>query len=90
MSELAKSTFDLAGLLTGEYYCAECAERVCDRVAHLPGVLDSSCDVAAGSLTVKHDPAVLTSAELAASVQLAAAEVTHDVGHAAYRLEGLD
>lgn len=90
MAELTTSTFDLPGLLSGEYYCAECAERVCARVSRLPGVVGSTCDVEAGALVVEFDPELLPPAELAKGVQLAAEEVTHDVGHAAYRLEGLD
>jgi hypothetical protein len=90
MTETRTQEFDLAALLPGSHLCAECASRLCTGVSHLPGVLESGCDIEAALLRVEHDPALLASAELTASLERLAAEVTVGVEHAAYRVTGLD
>jgi len=83
-------TYDLGGLLPGTYYCTECAARVCEGVVGLPGVRAADCDVEAGSLTVTYDPHTVGEHDLTAAITRVAVESTDRVGHAAYRVVGLD
>ena len=54
----AEARFDLRDALPGERYCAACANRVCDAVREVAGIVDASCDVEAAELTVSYDPRV--------------------------------
>jgi copper chaperone CopZ len=82
--------YDLGDLLPGTYYCAECAARVCEGVSTLPGVSASECDVEAGTLTVVYDPRAVSERDLTEAITRVAVEATDRVGHAAYRVVGLD
>ena len=82
--------FDLSTILPGPRHCVACAGRVCDGVLELEGVLDTDCDAEAGTLDVTYDPAVVPLAPLQLAVQRLALEAAGSVGHATYRLEGLD
>lgn len=82
--------FDLAAMLGGPRHCAACAGRVCAAVRELEGVVDAQCDAPAGELEVVFDPAILSPADLRAAVERRVREESDAVGHAVYRLEGLD
>lgn len=82
--------FDLRSLLPGEYYCSGCAGRVCEAARAIEGVTDASCDLDEGVLTVLADAHALKGRDLEASITRIALEETGRVGHAAYRLTGLD
>jgi hypothetical protein len=90
MAEPRIHVFDLTTLLTGAFYCAGCAERVCAATSGLAGVSDAACDIEGGTLEVTHDPKALPPGELDAQVKRFALEVSDSVGHASYRLTGLD
>ena len=90
MTEPLTQEFDLTKLLSGPYYCVGCAGRVCRDIAALSGVVDSACDVEAGTLTVTYRPRELHARDLETAVRRLALEATDSVGHAAYRLTGLD
>jgi copper chaperone CopZ len=83
-------TFDLTALLPGDYYCGGCAERVCASVVGIEGVASASCDLEEGVLVVEYLPRTIGLAELEARVRRLALEETDSIGHAAYRLTGLD
>lgn len=82
--------FKLKDLLPGDYYCSGCAERVCASAVELDGVDDASCDLEAGELTVAYEPRTISARDLAAAVRRLALEETDRVGHAVYRVTGLD
>lgn len=86
----AEERFDLREMLPGERYCASCATRVCGSVRQLTGVLDAECDVESAELVVAHDPQAIPPAELRRVVHRVALEEADAVGHAVYRVEGLD
>jgi copper chaperone CopZ len=88
--DLTTRSFDLTRLLPGPRYCAGCAERVCQRLAQVPGIIDARCDLEYGSLAVTYDPAALASGPLEELVQRLALDEAGGAGHAVYRLEGLD
>jgi copper chaperone CopZ len=90
MPHLTTRSFDLTRLLPGPRYCAGCAERVCRRLAQMPGIIETRCDPEDGSLTVTHDPASLASGPLEELVERLALDEAGAAGHAVYRLEGLD
>lgn len=90
MSNLREHAFELRGLLSGQYYCIGCAGRVCDAITLVDGVTDASCDLDVGVLSVTFEPHVIPLHELEALVVRLALEEGGRVGHAAYRLTGLD
>lgn len=82
--------FELQALLPSPYYCLGCAERVCGAISKVSGVMNSRCTPEEGELEITYDPAVVTGGELAERIRALALEVTGAVGHAMYRLTGLD
>lgn len=82
--------FELQALLPSPYYCLGCAERVCGAITKVPGVIASTCTPAEGELSVTYDPAVVTGGELSERIRALALEISGGVGHAMYRLTGLD
>lgn len=90
VSREAERVLDLRALLPGDYYCAGCAGRVCEAVAALVGVSDVGCDLDEGVLTVSYGQKAFSAAEIEAQVVRLALEETGQVGHAVYRLTGLD
>lgn len=90
MSHSRSHIFDLPALLPGDYYCGGCAERVCGAVVEIDGVVSASCDLEEGVLTIEYLPRTVGLGDLEARVRRLALEETNSVGHAAYRLTGLD
>lgn len=90
MAHEDQRTFDLRSLLPGEYYCSGCAGRVCEAARTIEGVIDASCDLDEGVLTVLADSRTLKTRDLEALITRVVLEETGRVGHAAYRLTGLD
>lgn len=86
----AEERFDLREMLPGERYCASCATRVCGSVRQLTGVLDAECDVESAELVLSYDPQTIRPTELRRVVHRVALEEADAVGHAVYRVEGLD
>lgn len=83
-------SFDLTRLLPGPRYCAGCAQRVCEVLSREPGVLEARCDPEEGALTVTYDRRRLASGSAEEMVRRLALDEAGAVGHAVYRLEGLD
>ena len=90
MSELTTRIFDLTKSLTGTYYCTGCAGRVCDGIESLEGVASADCDLEAGTLAVTYDHGAISHRDLERAVERLALEAADRVGHAAYRITGLD
>ncbi|MHB1342405.1 MAG: hypothetical protein ACYC77_01225 [Coriobacteriia bacterium] len=86
----AVHVFNLPDLLPGPYYCLECAGRLCAAISREPGVLESGCDKALGTLEVAFDPSKLDETALAGRVRLLGLEILGAVEHATYRVTGLD
>lgn len=87
---LRTERFDLRALLPGPQHCIACAERICAGVRELDGVIGASCNAEAGELEVTFAPAVLLPERLRLDVERRALEESDAVGHAVYRLTGLD
>ncbi len=90
MPHTASETFQLQALLPAPYYCVGCASRVCDAVRSVAGVTEAVCAADEGALDVTYDPLALSAEELAERVRELALSITGAVGHAVYRLSGLD
>ena len=90
MTGHATREFDLPTLLPAEFYCLECAERLCAATRELAGVVSSSCDKRSGLLTVSFDPSVIAVDALEREVSRLGSEVVGLAGHAAYLVTGLD
>ncbi len=90
MAILATDTFELQALLPAPFYCVGCADRVCSRIAKVQGVVNSRCVAEEGELEVTYDASIVTAGELAGLIRALALEVSGAVGHAVYRLSGLD
>lgn len=89
-SHSAEERFDLRSALPGERYCAACATRVCGSVRQFTGVIDTRCDAESAELVVSYDPRAIAVAELRRAIHRIALEEADAVGHAVYRVEGLD
>ncbi|MHB1136092.1 MAG: heavy-metal-associated domain-containing protein [Coriobacteriia bacterium] len=87
---LTTERFDLKRILPGPQHCVACAERICAGVLEIDGVVSARCDSEAGELEVTYDPAVASPAGLLLAVERRALEEADSVGHATYRLTGLD
>ena len=90
MTHKDQRIFDLRSLLPGEYYCSGCAGRVCEAFRAIEGVADAACDLDEGVLTVIVGTRALPARELEAHITRIVLEETGRVGHATYRLAGLD
>jgi len=88
--DLTTRSFDLTRLLPGPRYCAGCAGRVCRGLDDVPDVLETRCDLEGGTLTVTYDPESLEERSLEELAERLALDEAGVVGHAVYRLEGLD
>lgn len=76
-------------LPAGEH-CIECAQRIDERVAAIPGVESVEIDRSVSELTVEHDPSVLTREQIVAEVERLGHVVQTQVAHASWRVRGLD
>lgn len=90
VSERNVREFDLPALLPAEFYCLDCAERLCAAVGSLEGVVSATCDKASGMLRVSFDPARVDVSVLEREIVRLGLETVGAAGHAAYRLTGLD
>ncbi|PKQ37152.1 MAG: hypothetical protein CVT59_08810 [Actinobacteria bacterium HGW-Actinobacteria-1] len=90
MTPTASETFQLQALLPAPYYCLGCASRVCDAVRSIAGVTEALCAAEEGALDITYDPLALSAEQLAARVRELALSITGAVGHAVFRLTGLD
>ncbi|MBN2405092.1 MAG: hypothetical protein JXE06_05880 [Coriobacteriia bacterium] len=90
MANAESRDFDLPALLPAEFYCLDCAEKLCGAARGIEGVLRSSCDKESGVLTVSFNPGRIDASALEKEIVRLGMNVVGAVGHAAYRLEGLD
>ncbi|MDZ4654360.1 MAG: hypothetical protein U1F44_00555 [Coriobacteriia bacterium] len=90
MAQRVARDFDLAALLPAAYYCLDCAERLCAASREVEGIISSACDKQSGILTVSYDPAAIDAQTLEREIVRLGLEVVGAVGHACYRLTGLD
>ena len=66
------------------------SQPLCAAISREPGVLESGCDKALGTLEVAFDPSKLDETALAGRVRLLGLEILGAVEHATYRVTGLD
>jgi len=90
VAHVTTRSFDLTRVLPGPRYCPGCGERVCDRLSREPGVLEARCDPEEGVLTLTYDQKRLASGSPEEMVRRLALDEAGAVGHAVYRLRGLD
>jgi Zn2+/Cd2+-exporting ATPase len=83
-------TLELPVLMPSPAYCAECVRRLREAVDGLPGVEFTELEPGGGTLRVVHDTAVLPDADLEAAARSLGLEIAGAVGHAAFRVTGLD
>lgn len=85
-----RHTLRLPVLIPSPVYCVECIHRLREAVEGLAGVAFTEIDPAAATLTVVHDIDVISDDDLETTVRSLGLEVSSLVGHAAYRVTGLD
>ena len=83
-------TLRLSLLVPQPAQCAACATRLRASVAELPGVSFVEVDPKAATLTVRHDTQLLSEDELEREAERLGFEIASAVGHATYKLTGLD
>jgi copper chaperone CopZ len=90
VSERATATFDLPGVQVSRVRCTACANRVCETLGTLPGVMRVDCDTVGGAVRVEFDPARITEADLAVETERFGLELADTLRHATWRVTGLD
>ena len=90
MSERAVATFDLPRPGSAALRCAACANRACEAIAEVPGVLRIDCDAAGSTVRVEFDPVRVSESELATQMDRFGLEFAESVRHTAWRVTGLD
>ncbi|MBI5232159.1 MAG: heavy-metal-associated domain-containing protein [Coriobacteriales bacterium] len=90
MTERASATFTLQGPRSDRARCMACAERVCESLQQVPGVGKVECNPSAGAVVVEYDAERVSEADLIAEVEHFEMTLAESVGHASWRISGLD
>lgn len=90
MERTTTERFDLERLLPPDRRCAACAQRACSALSDTPGIADARCDLDEGIVSVSYDRESLTSRQVREMLVRHAYDAAESVGHAVWRLEGLD
>ena len=90
MTNRAVATFDLPGDESSRLRCTACANRACEALGDLVGVIKIDCDIPASAVRVEFDTTVVSEPELAAQMERFGLELARSVRHAAWRVTGLD
>lgn len=77
-------------IMPSEVYCASCVDRLRAAVSALPGVESAEVDRRTGTITVVHDPEVLPEAAIEGRARQLGLDIGRGLGHAAWRVTGLD
>lgn len=70
--------------------CAACADRACEAVGRLPGVMRVACDQNQSQVRVEFDPSRATADEIGARITRYDLEFEQSIAHKAWRVSGLD
>jgi copper chaperone CopZ len=70
--------------------CLECANRVCEALQDVPGVARVECGSTGSDVLVEFDPGRIGEAEIAHEMRQFGLELASELGHAAWRISGLD
>ena len=86
----ATTTLRLPVVMSSPVQCSECIARLREGIEVLPGVSFAEVDERTTMLTVVHDPTVINDSQLRTEAERLGAAVAEQIGHAAYRIMGLD
>lgn len=84
------ATFEIPAHVDSSIRCLGCAERVCQALQEVPGVMRVECDPAGGAVRVDYDDDRITEGELAGDLDRFGYDLSSAVRHAAWRITGLD
>lgn len=90
MTDHRTATFDLACAKTATVRCVSCADKTCDALSEIDGVLRVECRSDAGFVTVEFDADRITEPELVSAMESYGARLSEEVVHAVWRITGLD
>ena len=83
-------TLRLPVIMPSKEYCSSCVEKMRAAVTAIPGVELVEADRRTSTLTVVHDPAVLSEDSVEAEVARLGLVIGEGVAHASWRVIGLD
>jgi copper chaperone CopZ len=84
------ATFEIPGSAESAVRCLGCAERVCQALQEVPGVMRVECDPSGGAVRVDYDDERITEGELSEDLDRFGYDLSSAVRHAAWRIMGLD
>lgn len=90
MSGHASATFELPASSGTSVTCAACANRACEAMGRVPGVMRVECDAAGQAVRVEFDTGRVSEADLAVEMERFGLELGSTLHHAAWRITGLD
>jgi Zn2+/Cd2+-exporting ATPase len=83
-------TLKLPVVMPSQVYCVECVRKLREAVDGLGGVTYTDVDPGGGVLTVMHDTDIISDDQLETTVRSLGLEIAGIVGHAAFKVTGLD
>ncbi len=84
------ATFEIPTQAESPVRCLGCAERVCQAMQDVPGVMRVECDPNGGAVRVDYDDERITESELAEDLDRFGYDLSSAIRHAAWRITGLD
>lgn len=90
MTERTTATFELPSAPVSTMRCTACANRACEALVDVPGVMRVDCDSAGTSVSVEYDPGRVSESDLVAEMERFGLSFAEAVRHAAWRVTGLD
>lgn len=92
MSDASRETavFDLPKERSTSLRCAACADRACEAMGRVPGVVRVECDAVQSQVRVEFDAARVSADEISRRVTHFDLEFDQSIAHKAWRISGLD
>ncbi len=84
------ATFEIPANPETSVRCLGCAQRVCEALQDVPGVMRVDCDPTGGGVRIDYDDDRITERELTDDLDRFGYDLSTAVRHAAWRITGLD
>ncbi len=84
------ATFEIPASPETSVRCLGCAQRVCEALQDVPGVMRVDCDPTGGAVRIDYDDERISEGELTEDLDRFGYDLSTAVRHAAWRITGLD
>lgn len=84
------AVFELPKERSTSLRCAACADRACEALGHVPGVVRVECDSAHSQVRVEFDARKATAGDIERRLSHSELEFEQAIAHKAWRISGLD